>query len=162
MHPILLLDLLALMTVANGAPLFAKKIFGETLAYPVDGGVLFFDRRPLFGASKTIRGVVLAVALAAVIRPLLDLDAPIGLAVGAAAMVGDLFSSFCKRRAGLAPSSRATGLDQIPESLFPLLLCRLWLGLTALDIGIGVVAFFVGEIVLSRLLHQLRLREQPY
>ena len=32
------------------------------------------------------------------------------------AMVGDLLSSFVKRRLKFQPSSRATGLDQIPES----------------------------------------------
>ncbi len=159
---VLLLKLLALLAVANGTPLFAKKIFGSSFAWPIDGGLRLWDGRPLFGASKTIRGVVLAVALTAAVRPWLDLDASIGLAIGGGAMAGDLFSSFCKRRAGLKPSSRATGLDQIPEALFPLLLCHLWLDLTALDIAVVVAVFFLGEIVLSRLLHQLRLREQPY
>jgi uncharacterized membrane protein YhfC len=162
MHPLLLLQLLALLAVANGTPLFAKRLFGDSLAYPADGGVRFFDGRPLFGASKTIRGIVLAVALTAVAALWLDFSVGIGFVVGGAAMAGDLFSSFVKRRANMPPSSRATGLDQIPEALFPLLACRIWLDLTGLDIAVGVVVFFVGEIVLSRLLHQLRLREQPY
>jgi hypothetical protein len=162
MQLILLLKLLALLAVANGTPLVAKKIFGRSLAWPIDGDLRLWDGRRLFGASKTIRGVVLAVVLTAAVRPCLDLAPPVGVAVGVAAMAGDLFSSFCKRRAGLEPSSRATGLDQIPEALFPVLLCRLWLDLTAFDIGVVVAAFFFGEIVLSRLLHQLRLREQPY
>jgi hypothetical protein len=162
MHPLLLLKLLVLLAVANGTPLFARKLLGDSLAYAVDGGIRFLDRRPLFGASKTIRGVVLAVALTAAVAPWLDFNVAIGAAVGGAAMAGDLFSSFCKRRADLPPSSRATGLDQIPEAFFPLLFCRIWFGLTALDIAVGVAAFFFGEIVLSRLLHHLRLREQPY
>jgi CDP-2,3-bis-(O-geranylgeranyl)-sn-glycerol synthase len=162
MQLLLLLKLLALLAVANGTPLFAKKVFGNSFAFPLDGGVLLWDRRRLFGASKTVRGVVLAVLLTAAAAPWLGLGASTGLAVGGAAMAGDLFSSFCKRRAGLSPSSRATGLDQIPEALLPLLLCRLWLDLGAFDIAVGVAAFFVGEIVLSRLLHQLNLREQPY
>lgn len=162
MQPLLVLKLLALLAVANGTPLFAKKLLGASLAYPVDGGRLFVDGRRLFGASKTIRGTILAVALTAAAAPWLGFDAAIGLAVGAAAMAGDLFSSFCKRRAGLPPSARATGLDQIPEALFPLLICCVWLGLSLVDVAVGVAAFFVGEIVLSRLLHQLHLREQPY
>ncbi|HTT78208.1 MAG TPA: CDP-archaeol synthase [Stellaceae bacterium] len=162
MQFVLLLKLLALLAVANGTPLFAKKIFGRSFAWPIDAGLRLWDERPLFGASKTIRGIVLAVALSAAVAPLLGLDAWLGLAVGAGAMAGDLFSSFCKRRAGMKPSSRATGLDQIPECLLPLLLCRLWLDLSGLGIALGVAAFFLGEIVLSRLLHQLRLREQPY
>jgi hypothetical protein len=162
MQLVLLLKLLALLAVANGTPLFAKKVSGRRFAWPIDGGLQLWDGRPLFGASKTIRGVVLAVGLSAAAAPLLGFAVWLGLAIGGGAMAGDLFSSFCKRRAGLAPSSRATGLDQIPECLFPLLLCRLWLDLSVLGIAAVVAAFFLGEIVLSRLLHRLRLREQPY
>jgi hypothetical protein len=77
-------------------------------------------------------------------------------------MAGDLFSSFCKRRLGLPSSSRASGLDQIPESLLPLLACRDLLGLTAADIAVCVVMFVAGEVVLSRLLYAFRLRDRPY
>jgi CDP-2,3-bis-(O-geranylgeranyl)-sn-glycerol synthase len=85
-----------------------------------------------------------------------------GLVVATMAMVGDLLSSFLKRRLDLPPSSRATGLDQIPECLFPALACRSTLGLTVLDILFVVLIFFVGEIVLSRLLFQWRIRNRPY
>ena len=78
------------------------------------------------------------------------------------AMAGDLFSSFVKRRLGLPPSSRALGLDQIPESLLPLLVCRQSLSLTALDIGLAVAIFFVGELGISRLLYKAHLRDEPY
>ena len=77
-------------------------------------------------------------------------------------MAGDLFSSFLKRRMRLPAGDRATGLDQIPESLFPLLACRLTLSLTALDIAAVVVAFFLGEVLFSRLFYRLHLRERPY
>jgi hypothetical protein len=94
--------------------------------------------------------------------PLIGLDVSIGLLVGALAMLGDLFSSFMKRRLALAPSSRATGLDQIPEALFPLLACRALLPLTAVDIVAAVAIFFLGEVVLSRILYWLRIRDRPY
>jgi CDP-archaeol synthase len=69
-----------------------------------------------------------------------------GLLVGAAAMAGDLFSSFLKRRLDLPPSSKATGLDQVPESLIPLLACRAVVDLYTADIVVGVGMFFVGEV----------------
>ena len=84
------------------------------------------------------------------------------LLVAAAAMAGDLLSSFLKRRLGLAASSKATGLDQIPESLFPLLACHSVLSLTAIDIVAGCAIFFVGEVLLSHLFFRLRLRDRPY
>jgi hypothetical protein len=60
------------------------------------------------------------------------------------------------------PVSRATALDQIPESLLPLLACRGALSLTAADVVAGVAVFFVGEVILSRLFYRLRLRDRPY
>ena len=47
--------------------------------------------------------------------PWIGLDWTIGLLVSVTTMIGDLFSSFAKRRMNLAPSSMALGLDQIPE-----------------------------------------------
>jgi len=67
-----------------------------------------------------------------------------------------------KRRMNLPAGGRATGLDQLPESLFPLLACRGALRLTAFDIVSAVALFFVGEVLLSRLLYRFHLREHPY
>jgi len=77
-------------------------------------------------------------------------------------MSGDLLSSFVKRRMKLPASSRAIGLDQVPECLFPLLACRRALSLTISDTAVVVVTFFVGEILISRILYKLRLRDRPY
>ena len=78
------------------------------------------------------------------------------------AMAGDLLSSFLKRRLGFQSSSQAMGLDQIPKSLFPLLACQLPLSLTAVDILAGTAIFFVGEVLLSRVLFRLHVRDRPY
>jgi hypothetical protein len=162
MHPVALLQILILVTVANATPVVAKRILGDWLAYPVDRYLTLSDGHPLFGPSKTVRGLLLALIITAAAAPLVGLDPTIGLLVGATAMAGDLLSSFLKRRLGFAPSSRATGLDQIPEVLFPLLACRSALGLSALDIAAGVAIFLIGGILISRLLFRLRLRDRPY
>jgi CDP-archaeol synthase len=94
--------------------------------------------------------------------PLIGLSPGIGTSVAATAMAGDLFSSFLKRRLSLAPSSQAIGLDQIPESLLPLLACRTALSLSAVEITLVVAVFFAGELVLSRLLYKVHLRDEPY
>jgi len=162
MHYMALAQLLVLLSLANGSPVVAKRILGEAYATPIDGSTRFVDGRPLFGPSKTIRGVVVSLLVTALGAPLLGLHFRVGLLVAAAAMAGDLLSSFLKRRFDLAPSSKATGLDQIPESLFPLLACRSALSLTAIDIAAGCVIFFVGEVLLSHLFFRLRLRDRPY
>jgi CDP-2,3-bis-(O-geranylgeranyl)-sn-glycerol synthase len=162
MNPVVVLQLSILLMLANGTPVIAKKMIGDYYSYPHDGNLTFADGRPVFGRSKTIRGVALAVLVTTASASLIGLGWRIGLLVGIFAMAGDLFSSFCKRRLGLPSSSRASGLDQIPESLLPLLACRDLLALTAAEIVLCVVMFVVGEVVLSRLLYAFRLRDRPY
>ena len=157
-----ILQLLVLMTLANGTPIVAKKIFGPRFSFPLDAGTIFFDGRPLFGRSKTMRGTVVSILITTASAPLIGLDLTIGAMVAGAAMAGDLFSSFVKRRLNLPSSGQALGLDQVPESLFPMLACREVLSLTAGDIMLGVGIFFVGELVLSRLLFRAHLRDEPY
>ena len=162
MQVFVILQLLILLMLANGTPVIAKKLLGDRYSYPLDGNLTFADGRPLFGHSKTIRGVVLAVLVTSAGAPLIGLGWKTGFLVGSFAMAGDLVSSFSKRRLNLPSSSRASGLDQVPESLFPLLVCRNLLSLAAADIAVCVVMFFVGEVVLSRLLYALHLRDRPY
>jgi CDP-2,3-bis-(O-geranylgeranyl)-sn-glycerol synthase len=161
-HPLAILQSMVLLTAANGTPVVAKKVFGRRFAYPIDGGATFFDRRPLFGSSKTVRGILVSILITTASAALVGLDPKIGALVAGTAMAGDLFSSFVKRRMHLPPSSRAVGLDQVPESLLPLLVCHDVLSLTVADIALGVGIFFVGELILSRLLYKAHLRDEPY
>jgi CDP-diglyceride synthetase len=162
MQPLVILQLLLLLMLANGTPVVAKKLLADRYAYPLDFNLTFADGRPLFGRSKTIRGVALAVLATTAGAPLIGLGWEIGVLVGGFAMAGDLVSSFSKRRLNLPPSSRATGLDQIPESLFPLLACRDLLALAVADIAVCGAMFVVGEVLLSRLLYAWHLRDRPY
>ncbi|MDN4983025.1 CDP-archaeol synthase [Bradyrhizobium arachidis] len=153
---------IALLTLANGSPVVAKKLFGPRFAFALDGGFLLFDGRPVFGASKTVRGIVASIAVTAVGGVMLGLGYELGALMAIVAMAGDLLSSFLKRRMNMPPSSQALGLDQVPESLFPLLACRESLGLSYAGILVIVLMFFVGELAISRLLYVLRIRDQPY
>jgi CDP-2,3-bis-(O-geranylgeranyl)-sn-glycerol synthase len=147
---------------ANAAPIAAKKLLGPLGARPVDGGASWYDGRPVFGPSKTVRGLLVSLLAGAALAPLVGLAPPLGLATAAAAMAGDLASSFMKRRLGRSSSSRALGLDQVPESLFPLLVLRRPLALSTWAVGLGVAIFFFGELILSQLLYRVHLRDQPY
>jgi CDP-diglyceride synthetase len=162
MHPLLILKVLLLLTAANGTPLIAKDFLGDHLAIPIDGGANFVDGRPILGASKTVRGILLSVLVTTAFALLVGLGWKIGLLVAMMAMFGDLFSSFLKRRLNFLAGSRATGLDQIPESLFPLLACRSALPLTASDILAAAAMFFVGEVLFSLLFYHYHLRDRPY
>ena len=153
---------LLLLLLANGTPVVAKKILANRFSHPLDGGAKCHDGQPLFGISKTIRGILLSVVATVIGGQVLGLGCKIGAVLGGTAMAGDLFSSFLKRRLKLPASSRAVGLDQIPESLFPLLACRRALSLTTAETAAAVVTFFIGEILISRILYKFRLRDRPY
>jgi len=157
-----ILETLLLLMLANGAPVIAKKLLENRFSYPLDVHLRFVDGNRLFGPSKTIRGIVLAVLATAAGATLMGLDWMLGALVGGTAMLGDLFSSFIKRRLGMTASSKAPGLDQIPEALFPLIVCRSWLVLGLGDILVVLILFCAGEIVLSRVFFAVGLRDRPY
>src|SRR5215831_5855551 len=161
-HPFLIAQLLVLLALANGAPLIAKKVFGTALAHPLDNGVTLADGQPVFGRSKTIRGVALSIGVTTLVAPWAGLSPAAGLLASTMAMIGDLFSSFIKRRMKLAPGSMALGLDQIPESLLPAIAARLALPVTVLDAAIVAGLFFIGELAASRALFALNIRGRPY
>ena len=148
--------------MANGTPVIAKRLFGERLAVPHDAGVVLGDGQRLFGPSKTLRGLVLAVAACGAVAWALGHPAGAGALFGAISMLGDLISSFVKRRLGKAASSRAMLLDQIPESLLPLLALSGAFALSALDITMTVVVFTLASLLGSRVLYRLGIRDRPY
>ena len=153
---------LLLLVVANGTPILAHRLLGTRFATPLDGGLRLGDGHPLFGPGKTIRGVVLSVVVTALTGCVFGLGVGTGLLFGALTMVGDLSASFIKRRIRIPSGGRALGLDQVLESLFPLLGCRSALGLDLTSVAVLVLVFLVLELALSRLLYRLGIRERPY
>ena len=158
----LILQLLILLVLSNGAPVIARNLFQHRFSWPIDAGIRLFDGQPVFGASKTLRGLVCAVVFTTLGAIVMGLGWKTGFVVGSAAMAGDLFSSFIKRRFKMPASSRAVGLDQIPESLFPMLVCQQTLELGVTEIVAVVVLFFVGNVLLSPVFHKLKIRKNPY
>ena len=153
---------LLLLGVANGTPLLAHRLLGARFAAPLDGGLRLSDGRDLFGPGKTIRGVVLSVVATALVAPLFGLGVGTGLLFGALTMAGDLSSSFIKRRIGIPSGGRALGLDQMLESVFPLLGCKAALGLDLISVAILALIFLVLALAISRLLYRLGIRARPY
>ncbi|MCK9505061.1 MAG: CDP-archaeol synthase [Porticoccaceae bacterium] len=162
MDTVLFIKLLCLLGAANYAPLLARKLLGARLSFPIDSGRHFFDGRPLLGEAKTLRGLVASVLLTALVAPLLAMPMLFGALFASASMVGDLFSSFIKRRLGKPSSSMCPGLDQIPEALLPLLIFQQRLDLSVPGIVGIVAAFWVCELLASRILYRFNLRDHPY
>ncbi|KHF25049.1 CDP-archaeol synthase [Solemya velum gill symbiont] len=156
------LFLFLLLLGANGAPIATRHLLGERWRWPLDGGRLFVDQKPLFGSSKTVSGVVVAILTCVFLALLFGYGWRAGFLVGSFAMLGDLFSSFIKRRMGMQPSAPALLLDQVPESLFPLLAIAPLFELSWMKLVLLMLAFVIASFLLSRLAYHLGIRRHPY
>lgn len=156
------IKVLLLIVIANGAPILARNLFRRHFDDPLDLGVKFFDKRPIFGPNKTMRGIFLAVMITPVAAHYMEINWFTGFLIGLYAMFGDLFSSFIKRRKGFEPGDMAFGLDQVPEALFPLLALMSHFEFSLLEVLAIVGIFSIVELILSRILYYMHLRLHPY
>ncbi len=151
-----------MLVLANGAPVVVARLLRRRWNRPVDGYRLWRDGRPVLGKSKTWRGLVAGTVSCAVFSLLTGLGGLFGALFGLLALIGDMLSSFVKRRMGLGASARALGLDQIPEAALPMLLAVFWLPLGWMDALLVVALFTLANIWISPLLFRLGIRRQPH
>ena len=157
-----LFQALLLLLVANGAPVITNTILGKRLARPIDNGLNLSDDYRLLGNKKTWRGLFSAILFTTAVAILLGLPPLTGILFGTLTMTGDLLASFIKRRLGKLESSRARGLDTVPESLLPLLFLKYSLALGFIDILLVVGIFFLCEEFISPILYKWHIRNRPY
>ena len=157
-----LFQALILLMVANGAPVIAGKALGGRWARPIDNGLNLSDGYRLFGDSKTWRGLFSAVFFTTAMAQLFGIQPLTGVLFGMLSMTGDILASFVKRRLGNVESSRARGLDTVPESLLPLCLLAGPLALNLSDIMLIVGVFFLIEEFVSPVLYRWHIRNRPY
>lgn len=92
------IHLLLLIIVANGGPIILSLILGQHFNKAIDFNYVLADGYPIWGPSKTWRGLVAALVLTFIVAHLLSYPPLIGAYIATAAMTGDLISSFVKRR----------------------------------------------------------------
>jgi len=158
----LFFHLLILIIVANAGPILIKNILNEKWNRPIDGGLKFVDGEPLFGKSKTWRGLTASLIITPVIALMLGYSVQTGLLISLLAMTGDLFSSFVKRRLKLPSSSMAPLLDQVPESLLPAVIMMRTFELTLFSIIMLILFFMIFELIVSQILYKMSIRKHPY
>ncbi|NMT62290.1 CDP-archaeol synthase [Marinobacter orientalis] len=156
------LELFVMLVLANGAPVVAARVFGRRWSAAVDGGRRWRDGRPLLGNRKTWRGVVSGTLVCGLFALITGMGLLFGLLFGLLGLIGDMVSSFIKRRLGLASSGKAIGLDQIPEALLPMVLAWFWLDVSVAVVVSVVVLFTLANMLLSPLLYRLGIRHQPH
>ena len=157
-----LLQLLLLIIIANGAPIFIRLLLNDGFKLAVDFGQMLPDNNRLFGPSKTWRGIFAALPVTAVAAWLLGYSMDTGLLIAVYTILGDLLSSFIKRRLGMPSSSMALLLDQVPESLFPAFMLKQTFNLDISSIILLVLIFIITELILSHIFYKWGLRRRPY
>ena len=175
------MDFLALLLlimpayVANSIPV----VFGRGAR--VDGGKVFWDKRPLFGEGKTWRGLLAgvlfgslsAIPLAAVFPenflPFLGYNQKIffAFALSAGAMAGDLLGSFIKRRQGIKSGEPSFLMDQLLFVFTALIFGviaypQLFSVLNLNDATIIVVMTYFLHAAFNAIAHALKLKKVPW
>jgi hypothetical protein len=151
------LHLLFFIIVANASPIILSRLLGKRLNYPMDFNFILADGFPLLGAAKTWRGLLAALIITATIGWIFSYPIMVGIKIAVAAMLGDILSSFIKRRLKKPSSTRVLLLDQLPECLLPLLLMQKEFDLTWQMMIIVSALFLMIEIMLSKVLHKLNI-----
>ena len=126
------LELFVMLVLANGAPVVAAGLLKGIWSAPVDGGRLWKDGRPILGKSKTWRGVVSGALACGLFSLITGLGFIFGVVFGVFGLIGDMLSSFIKRRRDLA-----------------------------VVIGV-VVLFTLSNIFASPLLYRIGIRRHPH
>ncbi|MBT8762820.1 CDP-archaeol synthase [Desulfohalobiaceae bacterium Ax17] len=155
------LKLLFLLWLINFAPPFLAFFLEDRWNTPVDMGKVFWDKKPLFGGHKTIRGIIAAIGAGGGIALLFGFPLWVGLTAGILSMAGDLISSFIKRRFSLTSGYDVPGLDQLFEGLFPLLFLKHYFSFSWLTFLAILIAFCIGAYVGSRFYKSI-LQKEPF
>ena len=145
-----------LLIVANLVPWALGRTCRDRWAAPLDRGRVLRDGRRLLGSHKTWRGLIAAVAACAITAELLGLRWWLGMEFAALSMLGDAISSAWKRRRGRAPGEDDPGLDQLPESLLPLIALRAPLNLGWKEVALVTTVFAVLNLLSLRVRHSRR------
>jgi predicted MPP superfamily phosphohydrolase len=149
--PVFLLVLFLL--IVNALPPLVSMIWGDRGDRPIDGGRLWRDHQPIFGPHKTIRGLIASVIGGVALSPLIGVAWWAGGLGALLAMSGDLLSSFIKRRRTLKSGTDIVVLDQLFESLLPLLFLGAIIRLAWWQLATGLILFITIAYWSSRFQH---------
>ena len=128
---------------------------------PLDGGEKWLDGKPFLGGHKTLRGCIVGV-LAGVLIGLLQGSFYIGLTQGLGAIIGDLISSFLKRRRDFSPGEGVPLLDQLDFIVAAIILSQPFTRASLLEILIILILTVPIHYLMNYLAWLAKLKENPW
>ncbi len=141
----------------NFVPPLLALIFHDKLNRPVDANKTFFDGQPFLGSHKTIRGITGAVVCGGVASHLFSFTIFEGIMIATLSMLGDLITSFFKRRLKKPSGTVIPGVDQFLEAFLPLIF---WKHITSISwfwVAIAMALFGIGAFEGSKFFKQVIL-----
>ena len=158
---LLSLKILILLWMVNLAPPVLAFYLGDKWNMPLDRGLMLWDGRPFLGNHKTIRGIIAAILTGIAAGLLLGFSWWAGLCTASLSVLGDLVSSFIKRRAGCQSGSIVPGLDQFFEGAVPFLFLSPGFSLSVSRVIVLIIIFCVFAYIGSWFFKKL-LSERPH
>jgi CDP-2,3-bis-(O-geranylgeranyl)-sn-glycerol synthase len=128
---------------------------------PLDGGEKWLDGKPFLGSHKTLRGCIVGV-LAGLLIGFLQGNALAGVTQGFGAILGDLLSSFLKRRWDLAPGASAPVLDQLDFIVVAIILSQPFTRATLQEMVIIILVTIPIHYLSNYLSWMLKMKEHPW
>jgi CDP-2,3-bis-(O-geranylgeranyl)-sn-glycerol synthase len=147
------IDAFLLLITANSVPWVLGKVLGRRGDWPLDFGGCAWDGERILGSHKTWRGLLSGALACGGVSAILGHDFALGLEFGALSLLGDALSSAIKRRFRYEPGRQIPALDQLPETLLPLVVLASALELTALAIIVVAGLFTCVDVLVRRLSH---------
>ncbi len=155
------LKIITLLFAANAAPPVLGVLLEDKWNWPLDGNRRFVDGEPLLGSHKTIRGAIGSIAAGTLLSLLFGLSPILGFCIGFFSMLGDVLSSFLKRRFKLACGAAAPILDQLFEGLFPLLFVKYYFSWNWAPV-IVLLLLFIPTTHFGAILFKKKLISRPH
>ncbi len=153
------LKLLFLLWLINFTPPLLSLLVDKKFNLPIDLNKSLIDQKPFLGPHKTWRGFLGALFCGSTLAFLLGLPVWIGFWTAFLSMLGDLFSSFVKRRMDTPSGQNFPGLDQFFEGALPFLVLSPYFGLGFFRTGLIVTIFCIGTYTGSVFFKNILLKE---
>jgi len=128
---------------------------------PLDGGEKWLDGKPFLGSHKTFRGCVVGITIGLLIGALQG-KIYIGLTQGFGAILGDLLSSFLKRRWDIAPGGGFPLLDQLDFIIMAIIISQPYTHASFLEMFIILVVTVPIHYFMNYVAWIAKLKENPW
>lgn len=153
------LKLLFFLWLINFIPPLLSFLIDSRFSLPVDLNKTFRDQKPIFGPHKTWRGLLGALFCGFLLSYLLGFPLWLGFSATLLSMIGDLLSSFAKRRLDKPSGHNFPVMDQFFEGALPFLLISPYFGLGFFRTAFLIIIFCIGAYVGSVFYKNILLKE---